>query len=111
MAYFEEPTQRYPLSPVICSLIGYDRGFPVFRKTQRVDQFLEECRYRREYHPRNGYNLRRDFQHVAMVPKEVVAILMLRFGTDYGQWAQSPEFIRWLNSEEARPWRTSNGTV
>lgn len=111
---FDEPRAKYPFSPVITQLLGYENGAPVFRSHQRVDQWIEEAAYYRNHHPRNGYNPSRTRQYVATIPKEMVEVLMRRCqerGIDWQEWAASGEFVKWLNSEEARPWRTSTGTV
>jgi hypothetical protein len=52
-----------------------------------------------------------DGQFVARVPREMVAVLFRRGVPVYGDHDSQSEFVKWLNSEEARPWRTSNGGV
>jgi hypothetical protein len=106
---FEDPTPRYPVSNLLTRLAGFtESGDMVIRQEQVVDQIVEECRYLRNWHPRNGFNPGRYRQLVARIPVSVCEQLLKR-GIDI--WRDTPALRRWLDSSEAAPWRTSLGGV
>jgi hypothetical protein len=112
MAQWEDPTPKYPVTNMFARMLGIDeRGGHIIQQVQRTDQIEEECAYIRNYHPRNGMNESRDRQLVARIPQAVVAMLFRRGLPVYGDHSETSAFVRWLDSDEARPWRTSNGGV
>jgi hypothetical protein len=112
MSQFVDPTPKYPVSNLFAELMGVDaRGGHIVRHVQRLDQIEEECAYLRNHHPRNGMNPDRSRQLVARIPQAVVAMLFRRGLPVYGSHDSQSDFVKWLDSEEARPWRTSSGGV
>lgn len=104
-------TPKYPVSELVTKLVGSTPdGGVVIRTEQQVEQIAREAAYYRNYHPANGFSRSGERQLVAMLPMAVGHMLLKKIGREEF-FGSGRKFEGWLNSSEARPWRTSTGDV
>jgi hypothetical protein len=112
VAWFEDPNDHptpYQVGGLVTRLAEVaDTRELVFREEQEVEHHLEVAKHYRNWHPRNGYNLSRTRKYVATIPVIVVNMLIRR---GMNPFVDTAAFKKWLNSDEAKPWRTSSGEV
>jgi hypothetical protein len=112
MAWFEDPNDHptpYAVGGLMTRLADVgDMHELIWHEEQEVEHHLEVAKHYRNWHPRNGYNLARTRKYVATIP---MAVMNMLFRKGMNPFVDTDAFKKWLNSEEARPWRTSSGDV